>query len=86
MATPAAKAIGKERNPATSAAAMAARTRFVIVRHLQLDDRRDEDRRHAGERRAQRPVGRRDAVRREARVLAARWFSATAVVAKPKRL
>ena len=31
IAIPAAKAIGNERNPATSAAAIAARTRFVIV-------------------------------------------------------
>ena len=56
----------EERKPATSAAAIAASTRLVIVADLELDDRGDQDAGHAGERRAERPVGRGDPVRRQA--------------------
>src|SRR5215471_19317252 len=86
MATPAASAIGKDWKPATSAAAVAASTRFVITVGWSVAI--------GAIRIAARPASPQPSPQLIAAIVsgdqpsdaAARWFSATAVVPRPKRV
>ena len=86
MITPATKAIGNDRNPATRAAASAASTRLVMVRtwSCTIGAMRMAAMPASADPRAQLAVATQSG---DSPTLdAARWFSATAVVDRPKRV